>query len=243
MHRFYCSSQNISGNKIIISDSAQVHHIKDVLRLKTEDEVVVFDGQGNEYSCLIEKISQDVILAVKERQPVNTHQSAKVTIACAIPKKSKFDDIVDKLTQVGVDVIIPLLTGRVIVKFDKDKQISRHRRWQEIALSASKQCQRNTIPAIEPVKNIKDVLSQAQKFDLKLIPTLALERQALKDVISKSKAQNILVLIGPEGDFTPQEAASAIEAGFIPVTLGDLVFRVETAAVAVASFIRLYGNH
>ena len=75
---------------------------------------------------------------------------------------------------------------------------------------------------------------------MKLIPTLAGERKLLKEVLDKNKPKKILVLIGPEGDFTPEEVKLALKAGCIPVTLGDLVLRVETAAVAVAGFIRLY---
>jgi 16S rRNA (uracil1498-N3)-methyltransferase len=89
---------------------------------------------------------------------------------------------------------------------------------------------------------LKDVLSESADFDLKLIPTLAAKGKSLKDIFADSKPKNVLVLIGPEGDFTDEEIGLALKAGFIPVTLGDLVLRVETACLAVASFIRLYEN-
>lgn len=83
-------------------------------------------------------------------------------------------------------------------------------------------------------------MSDSGSFDLKLIPTLTGERKPCKEILKESKAKNILVIIGPEGDFTSEELDSAKKAGCIPVSLGDLVLRVETAAVAVASFIHLY---
>jgi len=86
------------------------------------------------------------------------------------------------------------------------------------------------------------VLAESEDFDLKLIPTLLGERESLKNILTKPKCRNILVLIGPEGDFTPEEVALAKQAGCIPVSLGDLVLRVETAAIAAVSFIRFYAE-
>jgi 16S rRNA (uracil1498-N3)-methyltransferase len=150
------------------------------------------------------------------------------------------EEIIDKLTQLGIDRIIPLETERVIVRWDKDKEISWRQRWQKIALSAAQQSQRNTVPVVEPIQEVREVLSRSVFFDLKLIPTLVERPQPLKDILAKSHPKNILVLIGPEGDFTLEEIESAKKAGCITVSLGNLVLRVETAAVAVASFLRLY---
>jgi 16S rRNA (uracil1498-N3)-methyltransferase len=244
MQRFFSYLKNISGGKIIISDRQQFHHIKDVLRLKEKEKVIVFDEKGNEYGAEIQKISaQSIILEIKDKSAYKTGRGFKLTVACAIPKKSRMDDIIDKLTQLGVERIIPLKTERVIAKLDKHKERLRNERWKRIAVSAAQQSQRNTLPVIEPIKDIKEVLSSSGDFDLKLIPTLAGERKALRDVFSGLKAGRVLVLIGPEGDFTDEEVGLAVKSGCIPVSLGDAVLRVETAALAVASFIRLYANH
>jgi len=242
MHRLYCPSQNISDNKIIIDNKDQVHHAKNVLRLKVNEEVVIFDDEGNEYrSILEESLPKSMIFQVKDKEKFILNPSKiKITVACAIPKDSRMDEIIDKLTQLGAQRIIPLETERVIVKLDKHKGILRQERWKKIAFNASLQSQRNTLPILEPIKNIKQLLSDSGSFDLKLIPTLTGERKPLKEILKESKPKNILVIIGPEGDFTTEEVNSAIKMGCIPVSLGDLVLRVETAAVAVASFIRLY---
>lgn len=243
MHRFYCPSQNISSDKIIISDKFQVHHLKDVLRLKVGDEIIVFDGRGNEYRSIIEKVlSKTVMLEIKDRHKFIPVSKLQITVACAIPKKSKMDDIVDKLTQLGVDRIIPLKTERAIIKLDKHKEILRQERWKKIALSASQQSHRGTIPIVEPIKDIREVLSQAGDFDLKLIPTLKGKQKSLREIFEEFHPTNTLVLIGPEGDFTPSEIDLAKQAGCIPVSLGDLVLRVETAAIALISYIRLNEN-
>lgn len=240
MHRFYCLSQNINGDQVSIEDKRQLHHARDVLRLKRNEEVIIFDAEGNEYVSLVREITNKrMLLEIKNKRLLKVSK-VKITVACAIPKKSKFDDIVDKLTQLGVERIIPMLTERVIVKWDKEKRMLEQKRWEKITLCASQQSQRSTLPIIEPIKDIREVLFESAGFDLKLIPTLIGKRKSLKEIFAQFKPQNILVFIGPEGDFTWQEVALAKKAGCIPVSLGDLVLRVETAAVAVASFMRLY---
>ncbi|MFA4990076.1 MAG: RsmE family RNA methyltransferase [Candidatus Omnitrophota bacterium] len=243
MHRFFCPVVNSAKGKIIIEDKEQVHHIKNVLRLKEKKKAVVFDKKGNEYSCIISGIGDKVYLDVKGKISAGEKKAKiKLTVACAIPKKAKMDDIVDKLVQLGVDRIIPLKTERTIVKLDKPKEALRLVRWRKIALSASKQSQRNELAIIEPVKSFAEAVALSAEFDLKLIPHLLGLRQSLKEVLSKSKPRNILVFIGPEGDFSPGEVESAIASGFIPLTLGDQVLRVDTASLAVASFIELYAQ-
>ena len=243
MHRFYCSSENVSQGRIIILDREQVHHLKDVLRLESGDEVVVFDDKGKVYQAQIEELSaQNVVLKIRDVRRTDKSKEILITIGCAIPKKSRMDDIIDKLTQLGVDRIIPLITERVIIKLGKDKKLQRQKRWQKIALSASKQSQRNTVPLVEVVTDFEEIINRAQDFDLKLIPNLMEERQTLKEALVGKKPKNVLVLIGPEGDFTEDELNLAKSKGCVPVSLGNLVLRVETAAVAAVSFIRLYAE-
>jgi 16S rRNA (uracil1498-N3)-methyltransferase len=237
MNRFYID-ETIDGYIVPVSDPQQLHHLRDVLRLKVGDEVVVFDAAGNEFLSTIGSLDRkQAILAVKTRQPAHPRK-LKITIACAIPRKSRMDDIIDKLTQLGVDTIIPLDTERVIVKLEENKA-ARLIRWKKIARSAAEQSQRNSLPLITPVMGIEEVLVGAADFDLKLIPTLTVESQSIKDVIAGSCPANIIALIGPEGDFTAQEIGRTLESGFIPVSLGNTTLRVETAAVAAASYLRL----
>jgi len=245
MNRFFVKKINLKDKFIILSDHAQLHHLRDVLRVKPLELVGVFDDPGNEYIAVVTEIGPDAAkLEIKERRPASD-PGLKITVACAIPKKVKMDDIVDKLTQLGVERIIPLQTERVIVRLDKQKKLERLSRWQKIALSASKQSQRSRLPNIDPVTEFKDAVLAAGGFDLKLIPTLEGRRKSLKDIFSGSsgKIGSVMLLIGPEGDFTPGEVALAKEAGFLPVSLGLQVLRVDTAAIAVVSFIKLNEEH
>jgi 16S rRNA (uracil1498-N3)-methyltransferase len=236
MHRFYID--RVDGDKVSISDAEQLHHLKDVLRLKAGDTVVVFDTGGKEYDGVITAIEKkQAVITVTASKPARRTQ-VKFTIACAIPKGDRMDDVIDQLTQLGVECIIPMAAERVVVKLDDAKKETRLKRWRTIAQNAALQSQRNTLPLIEPVTGVAGVVSQSQEFDLKLIPHLTGERTLIKDVLAGRRPKNIIVLIGPEGDFTPGEVALALGAGFVAVSLGDTVLRVATAAVAVAGYIK-----
>ena len=238
MNRFYITSK-IEGDSLTINDNNQLHHIKDVLRLKVNDKVTVFDNTGNEYLCSVAELgNKQVILGVRDKKPAKRTRT-RLTVACAIPKKAKMDEIIDKLTQLGVDIIIPLETERVLVRMDTETKKARLKRWQKIAQSAAEQSQRATVPLVEAIETMKEVLVLSRNFNLKLIATLSGERKYIREVISEAKPGSILILIGPEGDFTRGEVELATNVGFVPVSLGDYVLRVDTAAISLVSYIKL----
>ena len=178
MHSFYLP-EKVTGETTVITDAAQLHHLRDVLRLKVRDKVVIFDNEGNKYSCTIAELDRkQALLNIDERQPAPM-RNLKLAVACAIPKHSRMDDIIDKLTQMDVDVIIPLMTERVVVRVD-DSRESRLERWKKIALSASEQSQRRTLPVIFPVTDFKDALAESKDYQLKLVPNLLGERRPIR---------------------------------------------------------------
>jgi len=240
MPSFFCPSAKIKGDKIVIEDKMQVRHIKKSLRLKIDDEVTVFNEKQEGFRCLITSLGEEVTVKIKAKLKPDNVSGPNITVACAIPKKAKFDEIVDKLAQLGVDRIVPLFTERVIVKLEQSKENAKRERWQKIAKAAVEQSQGIRIPLIDVPKSIDDVLHDSGEFDLKLIPTLDGKRKSLKEIFQKESPARVLVLIGPEGDFSPQEVRRAKDSGFIPVTLGSSVLRVDTAAIAVVSFIKLH---
>ncbi len=237
MHRFYLA-RKINGETISISDSSQIHHIRDVLRLQVGDQITLFDPEGLEYLGAIDIINREqAIVRILTRKPAPA-KPCELAIACAIPKQSRMDDIVDKLTQLGVVSIIPLETERAIVKMDKNGP-NRLERWRKIARNAAEQSRRNTLPLIPAAMSLPEVLAQSKNYRLKLISSLAGDRKPLREILAESKPESVLALIGPEGDFTELEIDQAIGAGFVPVSLGATVLRVETAAIAIAAYIKL----
>jgi 16S rRNA (uracil1498-N3)-methyltransferase len=236
MHRFYVDE--VQGNQAIISDKEQLHHLRDVLRLTVDDEINLSDSPGNDYRGIITSIGRQqanvevTLIRAAGENPV------QLTVACAIPKNTRFDDVVDFLTQLGVERLIPMRTERVVVKLNAAGAEEKHKRWLKKAQSAAQQSRRPRIPVIDAVTDFKDVIAASSGFDLKLIPHLSGERKLIREILAGSQPKNILVLIGPEGDFAPEEVALALDKGFLAVSLGDTVLRVAAAAVAVASYIK-----
>ncbi len=237
MHRFFVAE--IAGETAFITDAEQIHHLRDVLRLKVGDTVAVSDNTGKEFTGRIAAITKKQAEIKVTAQKEARESSVKLTVACALPKGARFDDVVDFLTELGVERIIPLLTERVVVKLDDARAAEKHRRWLKIAQSAARQSQRARVPAIDPVTAFEAVVANSADYGLKLIPHLSGDRKMIKDVLASSRARGIIALIGPEGDFTPAEVKLALANNFVAVSLGDTVLRVAAAAVAVASFIKL----
>ncbi|MFA5118073.1 MAG: RsmE family RNA methyltransferase [Candidatus Omnitrophota bacterium] len=242
MKRIFCPDECITKDHVRITDPAEIHYLRDVLRLKTDAQLTVCTPSGGEFISKVEAFLPDhVLLRVKRITPPERHEDMQLTIACAIPKNVKMDDIIDKMTQLGVKRIIPLMTERVIVKLNDHKKDLRLNRWRAIAKNACQQSQRSSIPELSTITPLIELLNNVKEYDLKLISTLAGNQQKINRVLTNIKHPGkILVLIGPEGDFTQREVEQAREAGCMPVSLGQQVLRVDTAAIAIASFIKFY---
>ncbi|MFA5090464.1 MAG: RsmE family RNA methyltransferase [Candidatus Omnitrophota bacterium] len=243
MHRFFCNSQDITKDTLNITDLDKVHHIRDVLRIKKNEVLSISDEKNNAYLCRIEEFYPERIRLKIKARIKEKDSGVSLAVACAIPKKVKMDDIIDKLTQLGVSRIIPMRTSRVIVKWGTEKEHMHLERWRKIAQSAAEQSQGNYISAVDPVMNIEEVIGSFLDYDLKLIPALFGRRQDIKDVLAQNKPGKVIALIGPEGDFSGQEMRLAQKNGFIPITLGTRVLRVDTAAIALAASVLIYANH
>jgi 16S rRNA (uracil1498-N3)-methyltransferase len=241
MYRIFIQSRAINDGRITFADKDDVHYLNTVVRMKVGEAVEAVDEKGVVYRAQIEAVGKDKVSAVikESKSPEDNANNYALTVACAIPKKAKFDEIIDKLTQLGVTRIIPLRTERVVVKIKKLDEDGRVARWRKIVESASLQSKRGFVPMVEQVSDFAQVIAQAKEYEVKIIPALVDARVTLKEALGDAKGKRIIVLIGPEGDFTPQEVMQAKAAGFVPVTLGERVLRVDTAAIAVAGFISL----
>jgi 16S rRNA (uracil1498-N3)-methyltransferase len=242
MKRIFCPDECITKDHIRIIDPPVIHYLKDVLRIRTDAQLTICNPAGVEFISEVEAVLPDaVLLRIKKTIQPERRQNLHLTIACAIPKNVKMDDIIDKLTQLGVNRVIPLMTERVIVKLNAHKKDLRLNRWRAIAKNACQQSQRSSIPEISTITPFDELLNTVTEYDLKLIPTLSGGQQKISRIVAdRQHPVRILVLIGPEGDFTQREVAQAREAGCIPVSLGKQVLRVDTAAIAIAGFIRFY---
>lgn len=228
---------SIQGDEQIITDKEQLHHLTVVCRARHGDSISLFDRQGNAYHGSISLINKtELRVHIESRQAV-TPSKIHLTVACAIPKASGMDEVIDQLAQLGVDTILPMITDRVVAKpYEPEKKLER---WHKIALNASEQSQRNTLPEIPAVVGLEEAIERTRGHSLKLIATLEGDTKPLCEAIHNFSCGQIMILVGPEGDFTAQEVKTALEAGFIPISLGKNVLRVDTAAAAAVAFIRL----
>ncbi len=237
MHRIFVNQENIF-QPFIIKDKKEIHHALDVLRLKQNERITAFNGVGGEVMGIIQKADKaGIVVTPLEIIEKSQAKALSITLACAIPKRAKFDYIVEKATELGVDTIIPLITGRSEVHLNKERLALKLKHWTNIGISSAKQSQRATIPQISDVKTFKAVISCADNYNQVLIPCLTGKRKLLKEVLKINHSGKILVLIGPEGDFTQEEVSLAVKHKAVAVSLGELVLRIDTAAIYVISAI------
>ena len=237
MELFY--AYEVSGG-VVMLDAEESNHCVKVLRHRAGDDIDVIDGRGTLYHCRLTLDSPKGAEAqVLEAVPGWNSHPYHLTIGCCPTKNNdRFEWFVEKATEVGVDRIVPLIgehSERKVYKTDRAKRI---------ALSATKQSLKARIPVIEEPVTVKDFIKEEIPDqvgdDVRLIAYCFdgdQKRVSIMDVLKDTKARNITVLIGPEGDFSKEEAMLAIEHGYIPVHLGPSRLRTETAAVTAAEAV------
>lgn len=210
------------------------HHLTDVLRVSVGDPVVVSNGIGGEASAEITATGpHGVTLRILDRT-YHAGDHVLITLYQAVPKAQKMDWIIQKATEIGVWSIQPVMTDRGVVKLEEERADRRAGRWQRIAMEAAKQCRTAWIPVVQPVQPLASILTETLPVEILLIASLeegAVPLRRCLGEMRERKPRSIGLLIGPEGDFTPREAELAREAGAIPVSYGERVLRVETAAL------------
>ena len=240
MYQFFVEPSQIQGNKIIITGS-DVNHMKNVLRMKTGEEIAVKNGvDGKEYRCGIEEFTQDqVVCSLRFIREEGVELPSEIYLFQGIPKADKMELIVQKAVELGVYEIIPVAVKRCVVKLDEKKAQAKVNRWQGIAEAAAKQCKRGKIPVVRPPMSMKEAAAYAAKKDIKLIPyELAKDMARTREKIEAIRpGQSVAVFIGPEGGFEESEVETALGAGIEPITLGKRILRTETAGLTVLSWL------
>ena len=235
MPRAYLPPSSWTETPFLEGDEAK--HLSQVLRIQPGAAVTVFDGLGNHAQARVLSVSKqrvDLMLELAESAPTSLPD---ITLVQAIPKGKNMDWIVQKAVELGVSRIQPLVTRHTIVSPGGDKA----EKWRRAALEACKQCGQFTIPIIEDPLPFAEWLANRPSADLEVIASLADNPRNFRETLkSHPDLESITLAIGPEGDFSPEEMTAALAAGFVPVTLGDLVLRVETATMFCLSAIRFH---
>jgi len=234
MARFYLPPESWQEESALTGDEAR--HLSQVLRAKPGDGIVVFDGRGHRATAEILTVSRDrVALRIGESLPSRVPMPA-ITLAQAIPKGKNMDLIIQKSVELGIAGIQPLITRYTVVQPGDGKAS----KWRRNALEACKQCGQDVLPEIaEPLAFDRWITQQHHPSGLKLIASLAPGARAMRDILREhAGTTHATLLVGPEGDFSPEETGEALVSGFIPVSLGAIVLRVETATLFCLSALR-----
>ena len=241
--RFYLPAQNWKAEALSL-EGDEAHHCAVVMRKQIGDEIIVFNGEGVWAKARITATeNRHVSLETLE---TGGSPSANVTISLiqSIPKGGNMELIIEKAVELGVNVIYPVFTTRTVVKLDAKDAVKKQVKWQRLALEACKQCGQNWLPIVKDPVSFSSCLASLPEQDLKVIAAIQDDAQPLKTILSDYQmiedqpAKRVALAIGPEGDFTPAEYASAREAGFLPMSLGSIILRVETATMFSVSVLR-----
>ena len=239
MYHFYVEPDAVSENTARITGS-DVNHIKNVLRMRVGEEIMILDGNGMEYRCEIEAISDEILARILEAKKTEAELSVRLLLFQGLPKKDKMELIIQKAVELGVSEIIPVLTKRTVVKLeDKKKEQKKLERWQAIAEAAAKQSGRGIIPKVCEAVKFTEAVKQAEALEEALIPYELAEgmdeaRERIRGLHGK---KTIGIFIGPEGGFEEEEIALAVKSGIHPITLGKRILRTETAGLCILSVI------
>lgn len=244
MRCFYVTKDQILGDQIKISGS-ELHHLLNVLRLHEGDRITVLDGEGGIYesiiTCIYEKINIPVAICKIESSYQARRHDVEVNLFQGLPKFDKMELIIQKTTELGVNMIIPMKCHHTVPKISMKKANTRINRWRQIAIESSKQSFQPFFPKIHDIILYDEAIDKFNA-DLRLIFTAPSSKivipKLLKEVLRQDpKAKKFDIFIGPEGDFSKEEIQKALKMRLVPVSLGNSVLRTETASIVALAII------
>lgn len=226
------SEENILENKIIIDEKGDINHLKNVFRVKIDEKVRAVDGE-KEYLCRVAELDKkSVTLVIDEIFEDRFSTKVKIDAAIGILKNDKMDLTIQKLTEIGINKIIPLSTKRGVAKVSEKKD-----KWDLIVREALKQCQGVKPLIIDEVTKIEKL--KLEDYDLVIVPYECEDEYTLKNLLRKQtkELKSILYIVGPEGGFDIEEIEYLKQKGANIVTLGKRILRAETASIVVGGVL------
>lgn len=243
MHHFFVGPEQVLGDGIRIV-GPDVNHMKNVLRMKPGEQVLISDGTGKDYTCSIISIDSEAVEAgIRSVSNEGRELPSRIWLFQGLPKSDKMEFIIQKAVELGAAGIIPVSTRNTVVKLEPKKEEAKRKRWQAIAESAAKQSKRSLVPGVSGLMTLKEAFDfvESRGFSVRLIPY---EHEAgmegtKAELDAVGPGQDIAVFIGPEGGFDEREIELALSKGVRPVSLGRRILRTETAGLAVLSVLMM----
>ena len=242
MHHFFVDPSSIEEGIVRIVGT-DLNHMKNVLRMKPGEEVLISDGTGKDYNCQVKEYgAEEGILVILSENADSRELPSRIWLFQGLPKSDKMEFIIQKAVELGAAGIVPVMMKRTVVKLEDKKKDKKRERYQMIAESAAKQSGRGIIPEVTGFMSFREALQYAGKFDLLIVPYesadgIAYAREIIAQASNLPDGANIGIFIGPEGGFAKEEIDVAKEAGAKIITLGNRILRTETAGLAVLSIL------
>ncbi len=255
MRRFFISpekfpspAESTEEKQLLEIIGQEANHLKNVLRLGPGERVLLFDGTGWEIRAEILKIEGSGVTVQCLSTGYQTGESPiELAVAQGFLKEKKMEELIRPLTELGMSRWMPFFSSRTIPKLDPKKVDARRQRWEKIARESLKQCRRSRIPNMDPPIPFEALLEKAKDYQTRILFWEALPEDDpsadLLDLKEKNPKKGFLILLGPEGGFSAEEAAMAEASGFLRVYLGPRILRAQTAAITAAALIQyIFGD-
>ena len=236
--RFFAPVQLSLGAEIDVPERVARHCA--VLRLRRGDAVVLFNGDGGEFSAELTRVSRDGARAyVISRQTPERESPLAIALAQCVSSGDRMDAALQKSTELGVSSIVPITSERSVVRLSSDRADRRVAHWRNVVIAACEQCGRNRVPEVAAIIDLDAFLGRAASDGLRLL----LAADAARDLKQLEPTGKVTLLVGPEGGLAPEERQRAEGGGFVPVRFGPRVLRTETAPLAtIAAMQALWGD-
>ncbi|NTW72456.1 MAG: 16S rRNA (uracil(1498)-N(3))-methyltransferase [Eubacteriaceae bacterium] len=238
LQKFFVNKTDVDGikNEIIISGENHAHLSKS-LRMKIGENLLIADGEGQEYLCVISAISKhETLLNITDNVVNQTELDVKVTLYQGIAKGQKMETIIQKAVELGVFRIVPLITERTIVKLDEKN--TKNERWNKISIEAAKQSKRGILPEVAKPVKLKELSNELKNNSLNIVAYESEKDKSLKSVFREHReVKHVGIIVGPEGGFSEEEIECLENMGVISASLGKRILRTETAGMALLSMI------
>jgi len=245
-NRFYIEQTKLRSSSQVFLSGEEHHHLSRVVRIKPKQKVWLFDSLGVSYLARVEEINKEKtkLFILQRFEP--EFPSVKITLAQALVRFKKMEFILQKATELGIAVFLPVITSRSVVKI-KEKEDKRKLRWQKIARAAVKQSQRPLLPSIlDPLPLEKLLKDRGEALKLYLSEN---KGKYLKEVLISSLSNSppnipssLIILVGPEGGWSQQEEKEILDSGYQAISLGQYLLRTETAALVSVAMISHFWN-
>ena len=236
MPRFFCPQPLAAGLIVDLPDSV-AHHLH-VVRQQPGDVLKLFNGEGGQYrATLIEVGKRRASASVDAFEPAEAELGYAIMLAQALPEAAKMDWIIEKAVELGVAAVVPLAARRCVTRLSGERAEKRHAHWQGIIVAASEQSGRNRLAALAPLEDFAKWLARPVPAPASRLLLSPRGTETLAAWAGARAEQDVTIMVGPEGGFSPEEEDAAIAAGAVPITMGPRVLRTETAALAAAAML------